>query len=300
MRFPRKMLLMLLAAAAMVSLAGASAYVWYFRIKAPVVYGESLEFWYTDDALNGVWQKIGLNQTVSRSAVDLTKGIFNVKVLANNTALRPAGLRVEIKAVDTATGEPTSFIGFNVSGIGFNWASIAWEQVLPADSLTSLDIKYVLSTEAPPGYTGFQITWTVGLFETAEKEEIEFITLDKGYHSGHTSSAYYVIQDVETWTGVWNQHVGFMVDSFEMPEIDFSKYTVIAVFMGEMRTGGYAIQVYDIIDADSSILVKVEKTEPGPDCVVTQALTQPYHIVQIAKTDKPVYFDTVTRIIESP
>jgi len=300
MKVSKRVVAALLIGAVMVSLVGATAYVWYFRITAPVVYGESLEFWYTDETLNGAWQRIGIDQTFARPAVDLTKGVFYVKVLVNNTALRPVGLRVEIKAVDTATGEATDFIGFNVTGVGFNWASIAWEETLPANSLTSLNIKYVLSSEAPVGYTGFQIAWSVGLFETVEEDKVEFVTVDTGYSSGHISPAYYVIQEAETWAGVWNQHVQFMLDPMPPPPIDFSEHTIIAVFMGEVSTGGYAIRVLDIVDAGSSIIVNVEKTEPGPGSVVTQALTQPFHMVQIAKTDKPVYFETVTKIIEYP
>jgi len=300
MRLSKKVAIVLLACAMMVSLVGAAAYVWYFHITARVFYGESLEFWYTDEALNGKWERIGINQAISRPAVDLTKGVFNVKVLVNNTALRPAGLRVEIRAVDTATGEATDFIGFNVTGVGFKWASIVWEETLPANSLTSLNIEYVLSSKAPAEYTGFQIAWSVGLFETVEKEKVEFVTIDSGYSSGHTSPAYYVIQDTETWAGVWNQHVQFMLDPMPTPPIDFSTYTIVAVFMGEVSTGGYAIRVYDIVDAGPSIIVKVEKTEPGLGCIVTQAFTQPFHMVQIAKTDKPVYFETTTKIIEYP
>ena len=301
MKLSKRILIALLAAAVMVSLVGATAYVWYFSLTAPVVYRGSLEFWYTDETLDGMWERIGVDQTSSRPPVDLTKGIFDVKVLVNNTALRPAGLRVEIEAVDTATGELTNFIGFNVTGVGFEWGSMVWEETLPASSLTDLNMQYVLSSEAPVGYTGFRIAWSVGLFETVEEEEeVEFSTVCIGCSSGHISPAYYVIQDTETWTGVWNQHVQFMVFPLPPPVMNFSKYTVIAVFMGEVGTGGYGIEVYDIVDAGSSIIVKVEKTEPGPRCIVTQALTQPYHIVQIAKTDKEVSFETTTRIIECP
>ncbi len=300
MKLSKRIMIALLAGAIIVSLVGATAYVWYFRITAPVVYGGSVEFWYTDETLGGVWERVGIDQTISRPPVDLTKGVFDVKVRANNTALRPAGLRVEIEALDTATDELTNFIGFNVTGIGFDWGSMAWEETLPANSLTDLNIQYVLSSEAPEGYTGFRIAWSVGLFETVDEEEVEFSTVCIGYSSGHTSPAYYVIQDTETWTGVWNQHVQFMVFPLPPPAVNFSKHTIIAVFMGKVSTGGYGIEVYDMVDVGSSIIVKVEKTEPGPRCIVTQALTQPYHIVRIAKTDKEVSFETTTTIIECP
>ncbi|HKZ94207.1 MAG TPA: protease complex subunit PrcB family protein [Candidatus Bathyarchaeia archaeon] len=300
MRFSRKVVVGLLAGAALVSLVGATAYVWFFRIRTPVVYGESLEFWYSDETLNGAWLRIGVNQTTSRPAVDLTKGVFDVEVLVNNTSLRSAGVKVEIKAVDIATEGTTNFIGFNVTGVGFSWGAINWEQELQADSLNNWEIRYVLSSEAPLGYTGFSIDWTVSRFETVVQEKLEFATIDRGSHSGQINPAYFVIQDTETWIEVWNQHAQFMLDPPPPPSIDFSKHTVIAAFMGEVNTGGYAVNVYDLIDTGSSIVAKIEKTRPGPTCIVTQALTQPYHIVQIAKTDKPIFFDVVTKTIECP
>jgi hypothetical protein len=150
------------------------------------------------------------------------------------------------------------------------------------------------------GYTAFSIDWTVSRFETVVQEKQEFTTIDQGYHSGITNSANYDIYDNETWTSIWSQHMQFMVDPPPSPSVDFSKYTIVAVFMGQVSTGGYAINVYDVADTGSSILVRAEKTQPGPRAIVTQALTQPYHIIQIAKTDKPVFFDIVTKTIESP
>jgi len=54
------------------------------------------------------------------------------------------------------------------------------------------------------------------------------------------------------------------------------------------------------VETESTIVVKMERTEPGPTCIVPQVLTQPYHMVQIARTEKPVTFDVTTRILESP
>lgn len=300
MKLSRKAVILLFTTAAIVSLAGATAYTWFFRLTVPVLYGESLGFWYSDETLNGSWLKIEPSQTASRPAVDLTKGFFDVKLLANNTSTRPTGVRLEIKAVDTATGGTTNFIGFNVTGGDFSWGAITWEQKLPAANVTTWSIRYVLSSEAPLGYTAFSIDWTVSRFETVVQEKLEFTTVDQGCYSGITSAANYVIYDNETWTNIWNQHIQVMVYPLPPPSVDFSKYTIVAVFMGRASTGGYAIHVYDVVDTGSSILVKVEKTQPGPRAIVTQALTQPYHIIQIAKTDKPVFFEFVTKTIESP
>jgi hypothetical protein len=70
--------------------------------------------------------------------------------------------------------------------------------------------------------------------------------------------------------------------------------------MGEVSTGGYAIRIYDVIDTGKSMTVKIEITQPGPRCIVTQVLTQPYHIIEMARTDKPFTFDVKTTTIECP
>ncbi len=300
MRVSRKWLIILLALVASVALASAATYEWFLRISTPVRYDDSMQFWYTDETLNGQWIDVGINQTTVRPAVDLTKGVFDVKVLVNNTRLRPSGLRVEIKAVDTATSSVTDFIGFNVTGVGFSWGMLSWEEELLAESVTQWNIQYILSEEAPLGYTGFSIEWAVSRFETVVQEELGFTTISVGTHSGYTSQANLVIQDSQAWVDLWNQHMLFMIEPMPVPEVDFAENMVVAVFMGEVNTGGYALHIFEVVETGSSVVVKMERVEPGPRCIVPQVLTQPYHMVQIARTEKPVTFDVITRILECP
>lgn len=112
------------------------------------------------------------------------------------------------------------------------------------------------------------------------ESDIDFEEVSKGYYSGHVEPVNYVINTEEKWAEIWGK-----------PEVDFSKYTVIAVFMGEFPTGGYDIEVKNIIEHEDKIVVVVKKTSPEPGAIVTQAFTQPYHIVKIGKTNKPVVFE---------
>ena len=300
MRVSRKWLIVLLALVASVALASAATYEWFLRISTPVRYGDVMQFWYTDETLNGQWIDVGINQTTVRPAVDLTKGVFDVKVRVSNARLRPSGLSVEVKAVDTATSGVTDFIGFNVTGVGFSWGRLSWEEEVPAESVTTWNIQYVLSEEAPLGYSGFSIEWAVSRFETVVQEELGFTTVSVGTQSGITSQANLVIQDSQAWTDLWNQHMLFMIEPMPVPEVDFSTHMVVAAFMGEVNTGGYALHIYEVVETQSTIVVKMERTEPGPRCIVPQVLTQPYHVVQIARTEKSVIFDVTTRILECP
>jgi hypothetical protein len=64
---------------------------------------------------------------------------------------------------------------------------------------------------------------------------------------------------------------------------------IIAVFQGEKPTGGYEIDIIKIVEADS-LTVFANETLPQQGCPVIFAITRPYHIVKIAKTDKEAMF----------
>jgi len=119
---------------------------------------------------------------------------------------------------------------------------------------------------------------------------LEFQTLKKGSYGGPTSSGYYLINNLDEWTEVFEKS--------PQPEINFSKTTVIAVFTGDRNTGGFGIEIKAIIDTGFLVVVKVEQTGPGEDCLVTMAFTSPFHVVEVDKIGKGVRFDTIFRTIE--
>jgi len=79
LRVSRKWLIILLALVASVALASAATYEWFLRISTPVRYSDSMQFWYTDETLNGQWVDIGINKTTMRPSADLTKGVLMSK-----------------------------------------------------------------------------------------------------------------------------------------------------------------------------------------------------------------------------
>ena len=125
---------------------------------------------------------------------------------------------------------------------------------------------------------------------TGTGRRIEFQTLENVWFPWQTSSAYYVINTADEWADVFERS--------PPPEIDFSETTVIAVFMGRRPTGGYGIEVKEIIDTGFLVVIKVEQTSSGKGCVLAQVITSPYHIVKVDKIDKSVRFDTIFRTFE--
>jgi hypothetical protein len=145
-----------------------------------------------------------------------------------------------------------------------------------------------------------------------DKEEISFETLSKGEHSTHIEKENLVIQDKETYYELWwglFPEINECLDcgARGIQEIDFSEHTVIAVFMGEKNSGGYSIEIVKIVDEPappfarcgdgarciSKAIVYYKETKPGPDDIVTEALTQPYHIVKTEKLNRLVRFEEI-------
>jgi len=144
----------------------------------------------------------------------------------------------------------------------------------------------------------FSILYFVQLGPSESYTQIEFQTISKGTFSGHKKAAYYVIENEDEWADIWNQHVRFGLPPPPPLEVNFSDTTIIAVFMGEFNTGGYGIEIKNILDMNESVLVKVEKTYPGRRCIVTMAFTEPFHIVRVERIEKEIEFYTYEKTYE--
>jgi len=74
---------------------------------------------------------------------------------------------------------------------------------------------------------------------------------------------------------------------FTETNIDFNHFMVIAVFDEVFPNGGHSIDIMTVDENAQNIEVDVEKLLQGN---VTTVVTQPYHIVKIPKSSKPVIF----------
>ncbi|MBR6987413.1 MAG: protease complex subunit PrcB family protein [Clostridiales bacterium] len=70
-------------------------------------------------------------------------------------------------------------------------------------------------------------------------------------------------------------------------EQDIYRFAVI-INAGEKSTGGYEINITDIAYDGSEMIITVEETSPGPDEMVTEALTYPSCAVELDKLPKSV------------
>jgi hypothetical protein len=114
-----------------------------------------------------------------------------------------------------------------------------------------------------------------------------------GSQSGIETPGRTVIRTPEAWQAWWKEHTKNEFDPAnpnEPPKVDFDKEMILAATMGERSTGGFAIHFTEIKTEGGTLKVIVKSTSPGPDAMVTMALTQPFAIIAVPKHDGEVVF----------
>lgn len=110
-------------------------------------------------------------------------------------------------------------------------------------------------------------------------------------------TANYVVQQntVMTSSAQWNQFLN-QIDTpthqtsanFTEINIDFNQFMVIVVIDEVYPNGGHSIDIMTVDEYPQYINVDIEKLLQGN---ATSVVTQPYHIVKIPKTIKPILFN---------
>jgi len=94
------------------------------------------------------------------------------------------------------------------------------------------------------------------------------------------------------WAALWRLHAG---DQPPPPKIDFTKRTVVAVFLGSRPSAGYAVEVSGTKPAGKTLIVEWSEHTPKPGNVSAQVITSPSHLVSIPKFEGQITFRKVER-----
>lgn len=126
-------------------------------------------------------------------------------------------------------------------------------------------------------------------FENAEP--VSFETIEKGsYGNQDVEERNAVIRDTEAFSSFWmNLHEGVQPMP-SVPEVDFTGQMVVATVMGTRPSGGYASEITHAGSGFDRLGIRIKNRTPGNSCGVTAALTNPYHIVKIERSELEVRF----------
>lgn len=138
------------------------------------------------------------------------------------------------------------------------------------------------------------LVWGCSPSETDVTSPTEFETLEQEYYSAIEKPFEKVIKDKSSWDIFWSELHGNQSETLPTLQVDFTEKMVIGVGLGTRNTGGYEVQIQDVTVDNEKILVDYVEIQPGDDCLTTQALTQPYQLVVVDKSDLPVEFNSQT------
>jgi hypothetical protein len=120
--------------------------------------------------------------------------------------------------------------------------------------------------------------------------EVPIVTVDLGFRSGISTPREVVVRDRAAWEELWTDHIAGQPQTARLPDVDFTSHMVLAVFLGERPSSGYAITILDATERDEELVVDVEVTVPPPGMSELAVLTRPYHIVMVSRTEGSVEF----------
>lgn len=131
-------------------------------------------------------------------------------------------------------------------------------------------------------------------YETMEPKDLGISFIGRGELHGageeKIKEGCLVINNQEDWDELMAKmnKVNKVSDGFERQGVNFEEETIIACFDKVESTGGYEFEVKQVIE--KSNVIEVHYTVTAPKGSAITILTQPYHIVTVRASTKPVKF----------
>ena len=97
-----------------------------------------------------------------------------------------------------------------------------------------------------------------------------------------------VARSDQEWAALWQRHAGLGKPA---PKVDFSKRTVVAVFLGSRPSAGYRVEVSRTRQEGKTLIVTWREIPPDRDSLLAQVLTSPAHLVSIPRFDGEIKFE---------
>lgn len=112
----------------------------------------------------------------------------------------------------------------------------------------------------------------------------------QGDSSGITDPREVIIKDSVAWTKFWAEHQSMMGTPPPAPSVNFKKFMVVGIFIGERGSSGYSVQMTNIKEVDKELIVSYTETQPSSGGMQLSVMTQPYHLKAIPRTIRPIRF----------
>jgi len=106
-----------------------------------------------------------------------------------------------------------------------------------------------------------------------------------GQHAQTSAASTHVVRTPEEWRSVWR-----LVGRSEPRPFDPAKEIAVAVFLGERRTGGFAVDIVETAIHENQLIVRYREKTPAPGRMVAQIITSPWTITALSASNLAVTF----------
>ena len=117
----------------------------------------------------------------------------------------------------------------------------------------------------------------------------EMRVVERGDFSAVEEPRQVAVQSAADWAALWRRHA----PDRPQPTVDFSRETVIAVFLGSRPTGGFGVEVAAHARRRRRADSELPRRESPRDAITTSVLTFPFAIVAVPRHAGEVRFDRV-------
>ena len=113
-------------------------------------------------------------------------------------------------------------------------------------------------------------------------KEVNFEQLKKDAFGGREEKSNVIIKSEEELKSLYTE-----MQWNKMPNINFNKWNVVALFMGQMSSGGHGINVKTVTVEEQTATVHTFETTPDGG-LAPAVMTAPYCVVVIPKTENVI------------
>ena len=118
----------------------------------------------------------------------------------------------------------------------------------------------------------------------AVPDPVPFKTLAGGTQSGIEDAKTVVVRTSAEWKTLCTEH------GQPCPPVDFSRSTVVGVFLGTRPTAGFSAEITRIDRDGDALVVTWREKQPGPGEMAAQMMTMPFQLATVDRVTGPVRF----------
>jgi hypothetical protein len=127
---------------------------------------------------------------------------------------------------------------------------------------------------------------------SAQTPRPPFTEVAKGDASNQQETKQVTVRTAAEWKALWTAHA----PTGKMPNVDFAKNMVVGIFLGSKPSTGHEVEIVGVRTQNNDLIVEYVQRTPGRGTMAAQILTEPYHLVAVAKHPGPVRFLHVPEI----